>query len=82
MTHEELNAELTRVRAENDALRSKVTSPKPISMKVGEKGGVSVYGLGRFPVTLYASQWRRLLAESVEISAFIDANAGRLSEKG
>ena len=52
-----------------------------ITMKVTEKGALSVYGLGRFPVTLYASQWRRLLTEAGAISAFLKANAATLTEK-
>lgn len=54
---------------------------KKISMKVGEKGGLSVYGLGRFPVSLYRSQWERLLSEKDAILAFIEANAGLLTTK-
>jgi hypothetical protein len=52
-----------------------------LSMKVTEKGGVSVYGLGRFPVTLYLSQWERLLAAKDDIAAFLEANASSLATK-
>ena len=52
------------------------------SMRIGEKGGLSVYGLGRFPVTLYASQWRKLIALTPEIDKFLTANADKLAEKG
>lgn len=55
---------------------------KPISVKVSTKGAVSVYGLQRFPVTLYAEQWERLLAKSDAINAFIEANRSRLATKG
>jgi hypothetical protein len=51
-------------------------------MKVSEKGGVSVYGLGRFPVTLYKEQWTRLLDMADDIRAFIDENASKLKTKG
>ena len=52
-----------------------------LTFKVGAKGGVSVYGLGRFPVTLYASQWDSLLAAAPEIAAFVDANRGQLRQR-
>lgn len=57
--------------------------PRAITMKVAEKGGLSIYGLGRFPVTLYAGQWERLLAPAqvAAITAFIAANAATLSRK-
>lgn len=54
---------------------------RKITCKVTEKGGVSVYGLGRFPVTLYGSQWDKLLASSKDIAAFLDANRALLSTK-
>jgi hypothetical protein len=74
-----MKAELERLRAENDALKR--TKEKGLTMKIGEKGGLSVYGLGRFPVTLYKEQWIRLLAMSDEIKAFIETNADRLKSK-
>jgi hypothetical protein len=77
---EELKKELERLRAENERLK-KGTS-KGISLKVSEKGGVSVYGLGRFPVTLYKEQWKKLLDMSDEIRNFIDANESQLKSKG
>jgi len=67
-------AELARLRA--------ATAPKPLTFKVGDKGGLSVYGLGRFPVTLYVEQWTRLLDAADEIRAFLAANSGRLRRKG
>jgi len=74
-------AELARLRAENEAMKAKQTAKQTISFKVSEKGGVSVYGLGRFPVTLYSQQWERLLAQSANITAFIAANKGKLATK-
>ena len=76
----ELRAELERLKRENEALK---TGPKTAtSLKVSEKGGVSVYGLGRFPVTLYKEQWLKLLAMADDIRRFIDENAARLKTKG
>ncbi len=79
-TQAQLKAELDKLKAENAALKSN-GSNKPISFQVGAKGGVSVYGLGRFPVTLYKEQWERLLAQSDDLEAFIRQNANRLKTK-
>ena len=76
---EDLKAELDRLRSENDALKK--TSAKGLTLKVSEKGGVSVYGLGRFPVTLYKEQWAKLLDMAEEIRAFIKANESKLKAK-
>ena len=57
------------------------SNPRQLSMKVSVKGALSVYGLGRFPVTLYRGQWERLIAASTDISAFIEANAATLTVK-
>lgn len=78
--HEEIQAELERLRAENAALKSEKKT-KDIYFKIGEKGGLSVYGLGRFPVTLYKEQWLRLLDKSAEIRDFIEKNAAKLKSK-
>lgn len=78
-TDEEMKAELERLRAENAALKAR--GSKGVSMKVSEKGGVSVYGLGRFPVTLYQEQWLKLLDLSDDIRAFIKEHAGELKKK-
>ncbi len=78
-TEEELKAELERLRAENAALKSR--GSKGVSMKVSEKGGVSVYGLGRFPVTLYQEQWLKLLDLTDDLRAFIKENEARLKKK-
>ena len=74
-----LKKELERLRAENERLK-KGTS-KGMSLRVSEKGGVSVYGLGRFPVTLYKEQWKKLLDMSDEIRSFIEANESQLKSK-
>lgn len=80
MSDEEMRAELERLRNENAAL--KTGASRAVSMKVSEKGGLSVYGLGRFPVTLYKEQWTRLLDLADEIRAFIRAHEGELKTKG
>ena len=77
---EELRAEIERLRAENENLKK----PQPrgaTSLKVSEKGGLSVYGLGRFPVTLYKEQWTRLLDMADDIRAFIKENESKLKVK-
>jgi hypothetical protein len=79
MSDEDLKAELERLRQENAALKSGATSG--IRMKVSEKGAVSVYGMGRFPVTLYKERWLKLLAMSDDIRAFIAANEAKLKTK-
>ncbi len=77
---EDMKAELERLRAENQALKK--TSAKGLSLKVSEKGALSVYGLGRFPVTLYKEQWTKLLDMADDIRAFIAANDAQLKTKG
>jgi hypothetical protein len=72
-------AELERLRQENDALKARANPP--VRCKVGNKGGVSVYGLGRFPVTLYREQWERLFEHVDMIREFIADNAAFLSTK-
>jgi len=80
MPHDELQDEVERLRAENERLKAQ--RAQGLSMKVSEKGALSVYGLGRFPVTLYKEQWRKLLASSQDILAFLDENEARLKTKG
>jgi len=80
MSEEDLKAELERLRNENAALKKGAASG--ISMKVSEKGAVSIYGMGRFPVTLYKEQWLKLLDMADDIRAFIAANDARLKTKG
>jgi hypothetical protein len=80
MPDDDLREEVERLRAENEALKAK--SSRSTSIKVSEKGGVSVYGLGRFPVTLYKEQWIKLLSMAEEIKSFIAENEARLKVKG
>jgi hypothetical protein len=79
MADEDLKVELERLRAENEALKR--PSRGQISVRVSEKGGVSVYGLGRFPVTLYKEQWEKLLAATEQIKVFIQENDHLLKKK-
>jgi hypothetical protein len=80
MSDEDLKAELERLKAENERLKKR--SERTASLKVSEKGGVSVYGLGRFPVTLYKEQWAKLLDMADEIRSFIKDNEAKLKTKG
>lgn len=73
--------ELQRLRAENESLRSQKRSAGTLTFKVSDKGAVSVYGLGRFPVTLYQEQWDKLLGQIDELKRFIDDNRARLKKK-
>lgn len=79
MAEDDLKTELERLRAENEILKKRRSSA--VSMKVSEKGAVSVYGLGRFPVTLYQEQWEKLLAMAEDIRAFIAENKSKLKVK-
>jgi hypothetical protein len=77
---EELQAELERLRAENERLKQPA-SRGAMSLKVSEKGALSVYGLGRFPVTLYREQWEKLLNMADQIREFIKNNDASLKKK-
>ena len=79
MNEAEMKAELDRLRAENAQLKTKENGG--ISLKVSEKGALSLYGMGRFPVTLYKEQWLRILASAPQIEAFIRENDSRLKTK-
>jgi hypothetical protein len=79
MSEEELKAELERLRNENASLKKGVATG--IRMKVSEKGALSIYGMGRFPVTLYKEQWLKLLDMSPEIRNFIAENEAQLKTK-
>ncbi len=72
--------EIVQLRGDNESLRK--TAAQGLSMRVSDKGGLSVYGLGRFPVTLYKEQWHRLLALADEIRSFMEANEDKLKSRG
>jgi hypothetical protein len=74
-TREELEARVKELEAQQEEANR-------MTYKVSPKGGVSVYGLGRFPVTLYREQWERLLADADNLRAFIKSNAPHLKKKG
>ena len=80
MSDNELRDELERLKRENEALKK--GGARGVSLKVSEKGGLSVYGLGRFPITLYKEQWAKLLDLSDEIRAFLKAHDSELKTKG
>lgn len=79
MTDDSMREELERLRRENEALKK--GAARAVSLKVSEKGGVSVYGLGRFPITLYKEQWLKLLDLSKDIREFIAANESKLKTR-
>jgi hypothetical protein len=83
MAEETAEEKLARLEAENKALREQVDQRKPgqLRLKVSEKGGLSIYGLGRFPVTLYKEQWIRLLEHAEEIKSFLKENDSSLKAK-
>ena len=76
---EDLKAQLEALKQENEQLKSRA-SPSP-TLKVSTKGGVSLYGLGRFPVTLYKEQWLKLLDQADDIRKFIEAHSAELRTK-
>jgi hypothetical protein len=78
-SEDELKEEIARLKAENEKL--KTTKERSLSMKVSQKGALSVYGLGRFPVTLYKEQWTRLLDMTDDIRTFIEEHASELKTK-
>jgi len=78
-TEEELKAELEKLKKENESLKARTS--KGISLKVSEKGAVSVYGMGRFPVTLYKEQWIKLLDMADDLRRFIEENSSKLKVK-
>ena len=76
---DDLQTELARLRAENERLKTGATARERIT--VSPKGGVSVYCLGRFPITLYQEQWLRLLAMGDQIRQFIADHKSELKAK-
>lgn len=82
MAEETMEQRLARLEAENKALKDQVErKPGQLRLKISEKGGLSVYGLGRFPVTLYKEQWARLLDHAEAIKAFLKENDQQLKAK-
>jgi hypothetical protein len=83
MAEETAEERLARLEAENKALREQVEQRKTgqLRLKVSEKGGLSLYGLGRFPVTLYKEQWQRLLDYAEEIRSFLKDHDSQLKAK-
>ena len=79
MSEEDMKAELDRLRDENERLKARQS--RAVTLKVSDKGGLSVYGLGRFPVTLYKEQWTKLLDMAEDIRAFLKENDSRLKSK-
>jgi hypothetical protein len=79
MSDEDIQAEVARLKAENERLKGQ--QAKGLSLKVSEKGALSVYGLGRFPVTLYKEQWTKLLAMADDIKVFLAENDAKLKTK-
>ena len=76
-----VEGELARLRAENQQLKSQQRTSGSLTFKVSEKGAVSVYGLGRFPVTLYQEQWDKLFGRIDELKRFLEDNRDRLKKK-
>ena len=82
MSDADMKAELERLRRENEDLKQSRKRGGALSLKVSQKGAVSLYGMGRFPVTLYKEQWEKLLGYGEEIKSFIAENSGALKTKG
>ena len=81
MTTKELEAQVAALMAENQAMKAATAARQHFTLKVSEKGALSVYGLGRFPVTLYKGQWNRLIENVENIKTFIGAHATELKDK-
>ena len=82
MSDVDMKAELERLRRENEELKQSKKRGGALSLKVSQKGAVSLYGMGRFPVTLYKEQWTRVIEFADEIKKFIDENQSLLKTKG
>lgn len=76
-TMEAMEAEIATLKAK----LAVANKPRKLSLKVSEKGAVSLYGMGKFPVTLYAGQWERVISAADEITAFMEANRALLATK-
>jgi len=76
---EDLRGELERLRAENEALKSKES--RSVRLQVSQKGAISLYGIRRFPITFYADEWERILEMGDEIRRFAAEHAGELKRK-
>lgn len=81
MSEDKLREELEKLKAENEQLKAKRKGAGEITFKVSQKGALSVYGLGRFPVTLYKEQWERLLVKLDDLKKFIKDNEGGLKTR-
>ena len=77
----DLIAQINALKAENDKLKAKAAARSTLSFKVSEKGAVSIYGMGRFPVTLYASQYDRLVKQWDDLAVFVKDNRHLLTTK-
>lgn len=82
MSDADMKAELERLRRENEALKQGRQRGGALSLKVSQKGAISLYGMGRFPVTLYKEQWMKVIEFADEIKKFIDDNQASLKTKG
>jgi hypothetical protein len=82
MSDVDMKAELDRLRRENEELKQNRAKGGALNLKVSQKGAVSLYGMGRFPVTLYKEQWLRVIEFAEEIKKFIAENQGSLKSKG
>lgn len=77
-----LQSQIAALMAENDRLKREAANKGPsLGIKLSQKGAISVYGLGRFPVTLYWSQWERLMTMAENIKAFAQENKTLLAHK-
>lgn len=81
MENRDLLNELEKLKEENNQLKSKVKTKREVFLKVSQKGALSLYGLGRFPVTLYREQWEKLLERVEDIKSFIKENEDTLVTK-